>query len=327
MRVSSELELHVTEQPCPLCDERSFKKLASHDRHLLGLITVGCERCGLIQTNPRPDAQGLADFYANHYRKLYQGVTDPSQKYITQYRKDERLRYTARHLLSILDVDERSTVLDYGCGEGSLFIALRAAGFGGRLLGVEPNKNFARYAAEAGQAEVVSTLDLVERVDAVLLNHVLEHLADPVGVLADLGRHMSPDGRLYVDVPNADAYDHVGDLHLAHVFHFTRRTLQALVARAGFEVIHAPGHQRGEVIFWRESDRVAICGDVVRNMSYLTTLPGVREPPPYFTLDVAENRRSIRKLADLEPAITLPGHGEPIRGHDEIERLAQSVGA
>ena len=42
----------------------------------------------------------------------------------------------------------------------------------------------------------------------------------------------------------------------------------------GFETIHAPGHQRGEVIFWRESDRVAICGDVVRNMSYLTTLAG-----------------------------------------------------
>ena len=52
---------------------------------------------------------------------------------------------------------------------------------------------------------------------------------------------------------------------------------------AGFQVIHAPGHARGEVIFWRESDRVAICGDVVRNMSYETTLAGVREPPEVFT--------------------------------------------
>jgi hydroxyacylglutathione hydrolase len=94
----------------------------------------------------------------------------------------------------------------------------------------------------------------------------------------------------------------------------------------GFETIHAPGHQRGEVIFWRESDRVAICGDVVRNMSYLTTLAGVREPPDIFTLDVAENRRSIRKLADLKPEVTLPGHGPEIRGHQEIEELARRVG-
>jgi hydroxyacylglutathione hydrolase len=95
---------------------------------------------------------------------------------------------------------------------------------------------------------------------------------------------------------------------------------------AGFEVIHAPGHARGEVIFWREADRVAICGDVVRNMSYATTLPGVREPPDFFTYDPEENRRSIRKLADLRPEITLPGHGPEIRGYEGIEALAQRVG-
>lgn len=96
---------------------------------------------------------------------------------------------------------------------------------------------------------------------------------------------------------------------------------------AGFRVIHAPGHARGEVIFWREADRVAICGDVVRNMSYLTTLAGVREPPEMFTYDVAENRRSIRKLAELRPAITLPGHGPAIGGHEAIAALADRVGA
>jgi glyoxylase-like metal-dependent hydrolase (beta-lactamase superfamily II) len=96
---------------------------------------------------------------------------------------------------------------------------------------------------------------------------------------------------------------------------------------AGFRVIHAPGHARGEVIFWRESDRVAICGDVIRNMSFVTTLPGLREPPELFTMDVAENRRSIRKLAGLTPEITLPGHGPEIEGNAGIEALAHSVGA
>jgi hypothetical protein len=52
-------------------------------------------------------------------------------------------------------------------------------------------------------------------------------------------------------------------------------------------------------VFFRESDRVAICGDVIRNMSYATYLPGVKEPPGLFTYDPAENRRSIRKLAGL----------------------------
>jgi hydroxyacylglutathione hydrolase len=81
---------------------------------------------------------------------------------------------------------------------------------------------------------------------------------------------------------------------------------------AAFRVVHAPGHAPGEVIFFRDSDRVAICGDVVRNVSYLTGLPGVRQPPDELTPDPALNRRSIRKLAALEPSLILPGHGPAI---------------
>lgn len=78
---------------------------------------------------------------------------------------------------------------------------------------------------------------------------------------------------------------------------------------AGFRVVHAPGHARGEVIFFRDADRVAICGDVIRNMSYATGRPLIAEPPAIFTYDPAENRRSIHKLAALEPILILPGHG------------------
>jgi len=94
---------------------------------------------------------------------------------------------------------------------------------------------------------------------------------------------------------------------------------------AGFRVVHAPGHAPGEVIFFRDSDRVAICGDVVRNMSYLTGLPGVREPPDEMTYDPAENRRSIRKLAALEPSLILPGHGPGITDMDAFGRFADAL--
>jgi glyoxylase-like metal-dependent hydrolase (beta-lactamase superfamily II) len=94
---------------------------------------------------------------------------------------------------------------------------------------------------------------------------------------------------------------------------------------AGFRVVHAPGHARGEVIFFRDSDRVAICGDVIRNMSYATGLPGVKEPPEIFTYDPAENRRSIRKLADLNPSLILPGHGPAVTDIAAFERFVTSL--
>jgi hydroxyacylglutathione hydrolase len=96
---------------------------------------------------------------------------------------------------------------------------------------------------------------------------------------------------------------------------------------AGFRVIHAPGHARGEVIFFRDSDRVAICGDVIRNLSYATGLPGVKEPPDIFTYDPAENRRSIRKLADLNPSLILPGHGPAVSDMAAFERFVAALPA
>jgi glyoxylase-like metal-dependent hydrolase (beta-lactamase superfamily II) len=94
---------------------------------------------------------------------------------------------------------------------------------------------------------------------------------------------------------------------------------------AGFRVVHAPGHARGEVIFFRDTDRVAICGDVIRNLSYATGLPRIKEPPDIFTYDPAENRRSIRKLAALEPSVILPGHGPAVTDISAFGRFVATL--
>ena len=109
--------------------------------------------------------------------------------------------------------------------------------------------------------------------------------------------------------------------------HEVARVLEEGDDVAGFRVVHAPGHARGEVIFFRDSDRVSICGDVIRNMSYATALPGIKEPPPIFTYDPADNRRSIRRLADLEPATILPGHGRPVTDRAAFERFVAGLPA
>jgi glyoxylase-like metal-dependent hydrolase (beta-lactamase superfamily II) len=82
---------------------------------------------------------------------------------------------------------------------------------------------------------------------------------------------------------------------------------------AGFEVIDVPGHSAGHVALWRASDRVLVLGDVLSNMDQVTLIPGLHEPKPYLTPDPAENRRSAKKLAQLEPELVLFGHGAPLR--------------
>jgi hydroxyacylglutathione hydrolase len=93
---------------------------------------------------------------------------------------------------------------------------------------------------------------------------------------------------------------------------------------AGFTVLDTPGHSPGHVSFWRESDRVLICADVFFNMNLLTTVPGLRQPPGPLTVDPALNRRSERRLAELEPAIAGFGHGPVIEG-DAAAQMSRLV--
>jgi hydroxyacylglutathione hydrolase len=109
--------------------------------------------------------------------------------------------------------------------------------------------------------------------------------------------------------------------------HPVERALEEGDEIAGFRVVHAPGHTAGSVVYFRESDRVAIAGDVIRNLNYATLRPKLAEPPSFFNEDSAENRRSIRKLADLQPSLILPGHGGAVRDMDEFKRFAEALPA
>jgi len=80
-----------------------------------------------------------------------------------------------------------------------------------------------------------------------------------------------------------------------------------------FEVIDAPGHSPGQVVFWRESDGVLIIGDVLANIDQYTGIPGLHEPKAALSHDAAQNRESAKKLAQLEPEVVCFGHGSPLR--------------
>jgi len=90
---------------------------------------------------------------------------------------------------------------------------------------------------------------------------------------------------------------------------------------AGFRVVHAPGHTPGHSMFFRDSDRLCIAGDVLANMNFLTGKPGLREPPAFFSVDVAQNRRSIQTLVDLKPRMVCFGHGPPLRHPELLEQF------
>jgi glyoxylase-like metal-dependent hydrolase (beta-lactamase superfamily II) len=87
----------------------------------------------------------------------------------------------------------------------------------------------------------------------------------------------------------------------------------------GWIAVATPGHTPGHTSYFHPGLRTLIAGDA------LGSLRGgmVRPPQPIFTEDGALARRSIRKLADLEPAVICFGHGSELyEAKEPLRKLA-----
>jgi glyoxylase-like metal-dependent hydrolase (beta-lactamase superfamily II) len=100
---------------------------------------------------------------------------------------------------------------------------------------------------------------------------------------------------------------------------------------AGFRVIHFPGHARGQIGLWRESDGVALVSDTIYLLDSTKMGKPLPEgeasvPHPAWAWDHAKAKESVRRLAALEPKVVGTGHNEPLRGEDlrpALERAAE----
>jgi len=89
-----------------------------------------------------------------------------------------------------------------------------------------------------------------------------------------------------------------------------------------WEVIHAPGHTAGHVIYFRRSDGVAVAGDVLRNASLRGGFGRLAHTPDAFNESPAGARQAVRILHGLRPSLLCLGHGPPSRDVDRLARLA-----
>jgi len=101
---------------------------------------------------------------------------------------------------------------------------------------------------------------------------------------------------------------------------------------AGWRWMHTPGHTPGHVSLFREADGVLLAGDAFATMNldswtaYLTRKRELSRPSPPFTFDWETTRRSVARLADLEPRVVAAGHGLPIAGDHVAAELRSFAG-
>jgi SAM-dependent methyltransferase len=163
-------------------------------------------------------------------------------------------RFTARRAFLLANVAAGERVLDLGAGDGAFAAELLAAGC--EVVAVD----VARAAVERARARVPgldarrveegAPLPLAEDAfDVVWAGEVLEHVADVVGLLAEVRRVLRWGGRLVATTPyhgrvalaalalRPRALDEHFDPLADHLRFFTARTLRAVLADGGFAEI------------------------------------------------------------------------------------------
>ena len=99
----------------------------------------------------------------------------------------------------------------------------------------------------------------------------------------------------------------------------------------GWRWVHTPGHAPGHISLFRESDRCMIVGDAFVTVkqeslyAVVTQEQEVHGPPAYFTPDWEAARRSVERLAALQPSIAATGHGTPMGGEELTRGLEKLV--
>jgi SAM-dependent methyltransferase len=264
------------------------------------LDLVRCAACGFGQPSALPSLP-------RYFERLYDQWWDRAwveNEFRADY-KDLIFRSILRELERRCGAGRR--LLDVGAHAGRFLYLARQAGWDAE--GIELNPRTAAYAASRSGAPVRQMnarqlADAGTRYDAVVLTDVLEHIPEPVDMLATVAALTRPGGVVAVKVPCgasqvfkehvlARVSSHRATLadNLVHVNHFSPRSLAMALDRAGFSPairVAAP-----ELLPRRPLSLRSVASNAVRLGAYaLARLPGGIHTPAALHLQAYGVRRS-----------------------------------
>lgn len=188
----------------------------------------GCNTCGIVQIlNPIDPAE----FYTNYANS-------------SSVKREPHLNQLLNKIENLISKD--SQIIDIGCNDGKFLSHLRDRGFN-NLYGLEPTSNMSKRAELAGHRmfNFFLNIDVADKIvsqtgkfDCLVSRQVLEHVIDLESFGFALRKLLKPNGILFLEVPDGQAYFEGPDYALweEHVNAFTHETLQNYLLTYGFSM-------------------------------------------------------------------------------------------
>jgi SAM-dependent methyltransferase len=162
------------------------------------------------------------------------------------------------------------SVCEVGCANGVGYFAFKQRGID--WIGLDTNPRWIEFGRQHGIPIVARDLaDVEERFDLIYTQQVLEHIAEPLPFLEQARERLAPGGILHVAVPNHSGFTALARRMLPkmsptrygfieypyHMRAYNRKSLGALLQRAGFKDIHVRAIEHTDLC-WGEWDTHSI---------------------------------------------------------------------
>jgi SAM-dependent methyltransferase len=225
--------VYLEERSCPACNANNHRFLF----HKSGGSYVACQGCKMVYLNPVFKDDALENYYRGNHQLQGATVASDLEFYTRLYKKglssiEKQLGTTGR-------------ILDVGCSTGSFLDIAKAAGW--ECAGLELNHAEAKISRSKGHAiqeNMLSKAEFAEKLDAISLWDVFEHIKDGFAFLQEAKKFLKPSGLVFVQSPSRDALAarilqaqcNMFD-GLEHVNLFGMESLTQLCQRAGYEIV------------------------------------------------------------------------------------------
>ncbi|MCX8043026.1 MAG: class I SAM-dependent methyltransferase [Desulfobacterota bacterium] len=199
---------------------------------------VRCKRCGLVYINPRLRDDLLLQEYTDASIQGYK------EQFVAQHRGRERAFTRCLQQINKY-VPSRGKLLDVGAAAGTFMAVARRDGW--EVSGCEPNTWFCQWGKEhygitIDQGTLFNQKYPENFFDVITLWDVIEHVTDPLSLVAACARLLKPNGLFVCTYPDIGSWiarlmqRRWVFLMSVHLYYFTKTTIRSLLQRCGFKV-------------------------------------------------------------------------------------------